>query len=546
MKHLLTVILLLLSLSCCTSEGEKSRMRAGLDSLNQRNRNDLPFTTTDVQPYVDFFDKHGTPNDRLLAHYLMGRAYHEQGEAPMALEQYQKAAESADTISADCDYYTMTAIYGQMADLYHLEFLPSDELHALRQVEHFAKLDKDTFSSIMAYKLRMRPYWLTNDIDSVIIIAQRAMRMFEEKGYGKSAIRVLPTLINICLDRSQYNEAADMLDDYRQKSELFDSNGEIAKGYEMYYYQEGRHQLHLQQLDSAEVCFRKAIDAGFREAGYRGLLSLYKEKRCIDSVFKYALLYTAANDSASRHESSHMVHQISSMYDYQRNERIAMEKSAEADRLFLLLIIYTALGVIIVVMAYIFYQRKRQQVSSEIEALIQTCSSIREELQKEKLEKQEIIQRQQNDANQNLLAEKDHNIHLLEEQIAKYETEIQKYSSNAMESAFFDTSIYKRFKRLSQYRLGQKPPYATDWKTLRTFFADHFPAYYAFINMTNILTPDELHVAILIRLAFGNSEMAVLMDKEKQGITNIKANVNEKIFSESNARTLNGNLRKYY
>ena len=62
-------------------------MRQGLDSLNQRNRTDQPFTTKDVEPYVRFFDSHGTATDRLVAHYLLGRASYEAGEAPTALER---------------------------------------------------------------------------------------------------------------------------------------------------------------------------------------------------------------------------------------------------------------------------------------------------------------------------------------------------------------------------------------------------------------------------------------------------------------------------
>jgi tetratricopeptide (TPR) repeat protein len=92
-------------------------MRQGLDSLNERNRNDEPFTAADVQPYIDYFDRHGEPNDRLLAYYLLGRAYHEQGEAPMALEQYHKAIEFADTLSHDCDFGQLSRVYSQMGDL---------------------------------------------------------------------------------------------------------------------------------------------------------------------------------------------------------------------------------------------------------------------------------------------------------------------------------------------------------------------------------------------------------------------------------------------
>ena len=88
MRHLLTVIAILLAFACCTTEADRNRMRAELDSINQRNRNDQPFTAADVQPYVNFFDDHGTPNDRLLAHYLLGRAYLDLHRAT-ARERYE-------------------------------------------------------------------------------------------------------------------------------------------------------------------------------------------------------------------------------------------------------------------------------------------------------------------------------------------------------------------------------------------------------------------------------------------------------------------------
>ena len=59
MKHLPTIFVLLLALTCCTTEADRNRMRAGLDSINERNRNGQPFTVSDVQPNVEFFDVHG-------------------------------------------------------------------------------------------------------------------------------------------------------------------------------------------------------------------------------------------------------------------------------------------------------------------------------------------------------------------------------------------------------------------------------------------------------------------------------------------------------
>ena len=114
MRHLLTIFVLLLALTCCTTEADRNRMRAALDSINGRNRSGQPFTVKEVQPYVEFFDDHGTPNDRLLAHYLLGLAYYDHGEAPMALQCYQDAANCADTTAIDCDYAQLARVFGQM------------------------------------------------------------------------------------------------------------------------------------------------------------------------------------------------------------------------------------------------------------------------------------------------------------------------------------------------------------------------------------------------------------------------------------------------
>ena len=48
MKNLVLVFALLLTLACCTTEADRNRMRAGLDSINIRNRNGQPFTVSDV------------------------------------------------------------------------------------------------------------------------------------------------------------------------------------------------------------------------------------------------------------------------------------------------------------------------------------------------------------------------------------------------------------------------------------------------------------------------------------------------------------------
>ena len=59
-------------------------MRQRLEALNALNRADSVLTATErdeAQALADYFDSHGTPNDQMLAHYLLGRCYADMREA---------------------------------------------------------------------------------------------------------------------------------------------------------------------------------------------------------------------------------------------------------------------------------------------------------------------------------------------------------------------------------------------------------------------------------------------------------------------------------
>ena len=79
-------------------------MHAALRELQEWNLADTVFTSDSVaRVLVAYFDHpwHSS-NTRMLAHYLLGRAHADMGEAPQAIEDYQTAIERADTTDQDC------------------------------------------------------------------------------------------------------------------------------------------------------------------------------------------------------------------------------------------------------------------------------------------------------------------------------------------------------------------------------------------------------------------------------------------------------------
>ena len=174
---------LLLLLMGCTTAGERARMCAGLDSINVLNRTDQPFTVQDVEPYVQFFDEHGTPNDQVLAHYLLGRAYYEHGEAPMALQCYHEAINCADTTAQDCDYAQLARVYGQMSELFYYQGLYRLQLEFDQQSVRYAWLGKDTLTALMNYEQESFAYASLGLSDSSIFIIEDVVAKYNQYGY---------------------------------------------------------------------------------------------------------------------------------------------------------------------------------------------------------------------------------------------------------------------------------------------------------------------------------------------------------------------------
>ena len=112
----------LLLLDNCEAEAtvwpESQQMRHRLLQAKARNKAYVPFTSDSVMTVVaDYYDRNGTANEQIEAHYLLGCVYRDLGEAPKALAAYHDAVECADTTAADCDYKTLCRVYGQMSDL---------------------------------------------------------------------------------------------------------------------------------------------------------------------------------------------------------------------------------------------------------------------------------------------------------------------------------------------------------------------------------------------------------------------------------------------
>ena len=387
MKHLLTVIAILLAFACCTTEADRNRMRAELDSINQRNRNDQPFTAADVQPYVNFFDDHGTPNDRLLAHYLLGRAYHEHGEAPMALQCYQDALDCADTLSTDCDYAQLARVYGQMAQIFYEQGLYQQQLSYDELSVKEAWKGKDNLLALRNYEQESQAYRNLNMPNSLLYICEHVSQLYRRYGYTRYSAIALAGTFSTLVPHKEIDKVRKNMRIYESESEYFDSLGNIQRGREIYYKIKGLYYLNTNVLDSAEYYFRKELrdgkDFGNQNSAANGLAYLYHKTHKQDSAAKYAIYAYTMLDSVYAQRSTKEVERMQALYDYTRHQEIARREQKRASdekakRQFsiAILILVTFLAILIIRKMYIDRKRRQVQYIQNLEQLEQTQSEL--------------------------------------------------------------------------------------------------------------------------------------------------------------------------
>jgi tetratricopeptide (TPR) repeat protein len=123
------------------------RMRYNLLYAKAMNKGYVDFTSDSIMKDVTaYYDHHGSDNDKLMAHYLLGCVYRDMGDAPSAINCFNDATEYAGKDKNS--YLMLCCIHGQIADLLEKQTLDKEYLKELDLTAHYAWLAGDTLDAI--------------------------------------------------------------------------------------------------------------------------------------------------------------------------------------------------------------------------------------------------------------------------------------------------------------------------------------------------------------------------------------------------------------
>ena len=511
-------------------------MQCRLRRLNACNKLDTVFTATHIaqaKALADHFDDRGTPNEQMLAYYLLGRTYADAGEAPQAIEAYNTAADRADTIATDCDYKILCRVYSQMANVFYQQGLYREDLKSHDRAVHYGYLAGDTLSALLAYAQKMDTYELLMLPDSMLYVCETVSRQFLQSGYISKAADMLGYSVRYLCDQDSISKAKYFLDIYERESGFFDADKNIEPGREIYYYTKGYYYLKTCQYDSAEYFFRKELATGKdfnnQNAGARGLALLFQQTHKPDSAAKYALYSYAMNDSVYDHEATAEVARMKSLYDYTRYEQEAQQSQILAMSAQLRFVITAVIALLILILAMLIayryreVQKKRQEEKLHYQQLLDSHGRTEKELS-------ELRAHQGEQTLKELISQKEQELARLDAELAHYrrKSELMVEASSDEERLLRAFPFYQNLLHTTDQGHSLS---ANDWKTIRKFLQEHLPQFYRYMSdNSRDLTNYEYQVCLLVRLHLKPKSIANALGVDGSYVTRVRRSMVKKLF----------------
>lgn len=513
--------------------GKSTQMRYQLVYAKGMNKGYVDFTTDSLmKEIVDYYDNHGTCQQQMLAHYLLGCVYRDLGDSPASLSCYNDAVEKVDTTSSDCDYKLLTRVYEQQGALFLSQSMPQNALSAYQKAEKYAWIAKDTLSAVLSYEHLGNIYEYMDNMNKVIEVYENASRRYRQYGYPVQAARALGGAIQALILTKQYAKAKKYMDVFEAESGYFQKDSCYSYiNYSHYYYLKGLYCLESHS-DSAKYWFTKCQEFAKTNnnksfSAYAWYLYYIKHQQ-MDSVAKYSEQAFAYNDSANLDMERDLMQKMQAIYDYDRWKNVAHNEEIKATRanLTLLVSILVSVSVIIIgILTFLVYRKKRKlelQEKEEQENLIrQQIYDTKQEL--------ELLKTVNDRKIADVIKEKEQTINKLKEDLKDIRDKYSNSSLSDVDILLKESSIYKRIKYLELH--PKETMRENDWIELEETIEQLIPSFIPLLkNRLNVIA---YRICLLVKLEISTSSIAILLGLSSSAISKYRKVMLEKLCGRS-------------
>ena len=530
------------------------QMRYELVYAQAQNKAYVNYTTDSTAlELVDYYERHGNANQKMLAYYILGCEYRDLGSAPKALEAYRDAIERADTTDSECDFRQLMLIHSQMANVYSTMYASQSEECELNNALRYASHIQDRAAMCAFNDLKCASLYKNKKYYDCIRMTDSLRQVYMQHDDTYNASLVCVNGFKSYLALGKYDSAHVYLENYAKIFNTDVSVRNIRGGKDALPILRGDYYLCTNKPDSALLYYRTVdlhkLIPTVRSYLYCNISTSYKMLSQTDSAYKYLALHAELMDKCYDSSVAEACINAQQLYDYGIEQKIAKQKSAEAS-LVKTYLIWTLIAIIILVtlLLYIRYRNLLAQKEAadlriahnnamdslhSAEVQLNILTSQKDEVEKLLVE-ETIKSAQYNDElssiNKDIIA-KSTEIHKLKSMISQYEKMIEPDKYTDANELLCQSEAVHQFRK-SLTAKGSSID-SSHWTKLQNTIRHLFPNFESQINKDGKLSKNDWQVCMLVKARFSPSEIEYIMNMKHSYATNARKRLHNTIFGYS-------------
>ena len=479
--------------------------------------------TDEAEVLVGYYKKVGS-DKRLLpyAYYYLGSAYRDTNNFPMAIEYYHKALDVVD----EKDLRLCSALNFQIGFLMYEQMLGKEALPYLTKSYQIEKERQDTV--MMTYVLQKIGYVYRDEkSDSCLAYYNKAAELAKTVKSNLYNV-ILSSIATYYIDIHEYEKAKECaLPALSLKSLSSKTMASYLDAVALSY-------LRLGRRDSAEYYYHKLFQLDNSQAkvvSSRHLAEIYRERKELDSAFRYFDIYEEYEDSMQKVRETETVAKLDAAYNYTSYKEMSMELEQQNTYMIYILVI----AMLVAVFSTILLVIRRRRIS---------------QLQREQSLRLQKFKRESKERSEGYIKECEAKIKLLEAKlkdsdvediesiklehedvanlygIAKRKAAIRKNT----DARFVTMPIYSRIEK----KAADGQPLSQDEfieleAVIKELFPDFRPSLYAICP----LSIQDYHLCLLIKgFTFRDNVISVLLSRERSTISKAKKKLKTRFLGE--------------
>ena len=503
---------------------ERVQMYYRLLTVKAADKAYIPHTSDSIiRPVLDYYEQEG--DRRLLpeAYYYAGRVYRDLGDAPQALDYFERAAE---LLRGSYYYKLQKVLYSQMGDLFLFQDVYDEALKAYRSSLDFQEKAGDEKGRILILCRIGAAFMGCDDADSALYYYRQAYHHAEGLGDRKWKNRALSSICDLYTQLGKYDDARKVLQEL-QSSDAKDESFVYSDAADFFFQ--------VNEEDSAIYYYKKLLGVDniyAKQGACWGLGKLAQERGDSRAALVYLQGYISWTDSIVKRTNTDAVRKMQALYNYSLREKETLRfmqaneqlrKSLVGGCFFLLLL----MGLLLYVRMRSRQKEMQLKIQQERMARLEENSRVqREQLLEDNRRKIEYLERRlqesrdENDDMHRLLLLQKKQVIRANEWMGK---ELQE--QELAEKILRQSDIYGKFHRSVAEGCAVT---AEDWKQLQEVVDTCYRNFTFRLFQVYPLSEVELKICLLLKVGISNHGIARLIGRSESGIVSARKSLYEK------------------